>query len=253
MKNLFKIWNKKPQDNHSTNNIYDEQPKKVPITQQKKLVFICIGAMICVLIFEIFIIKNQKDILAHQQVLQTHIEDQAGEIRNTLSDIIHAEAKQVRKSTDAKIADLQQMILNGNTEAVTQLQQIQMKLDEIQKQTKNLDKVSDELMKQIDAKLKHISSSAPVINAKLPQPQTVVATNEDKVTNRYRIYSVNNYGLVLQSEYGAFTIATIGKVLADLGEITSIAADGVVAGDYKIITNPSGFKLNQTAVISAYQ
>ncbi|MDA0910671.1 MAG: hypothetical protein O2809_03815 [Proteobacteria bacterium] len=266
MKKLFGSLNKKADktqdqalDVELENDEFDvevssRQKGKTPLTKEQKLMVLGGVGVACVLVFQLFTITNQKEIQAHQKVLQSHIEDQAGAIRNTLSNIIHAEAEKVRKSADAKIAELKQMILNSNTEAVTQLQQMQMKLDEVQKQTKSLDKVSDDLAKQFSAKLAQIAaSSASNDKGQAMQPIMTMPTTADKVATNYKIYSANSYGLVLQSTNGTFTIANIGKMLPGLGEITSMTANEVIAGDYKIISDPQGFKVDESAAISAYQ
>jgi type II secretory pathway component PulM len=257
MKKLFGSLGKKGQNmsmDHESmeNEIFQE--KKAPLTKQQKLMILGGVGIVSILVFQLFIINNQKEIQARQNALQLHIEDQSSTIRNTLSEIIHAEAEQVRKSADEKITELKQMILNSNTEALTQLQQLQMKLDEVQKQTKSLDKVSDELVQKFSAKLQQIpatqGSDGKANNTLI---MSVTNLNVDKVATNYRIYSANSYGLVLQAENGTFTIATIGKELPKLGEITSITANEVVAGNYKIITDPRGFTVNKTDAISAYQ
>ena len=227
--------------------------KKVPLTKQQKMFALVAVAVACILVFQLFLVINQRGIRANQAVIQSHIEDQAGAVRNTLSDIIHAEAEQVRKSADSKISELKQMILNSNTEALTQLQQLQMKIDQIQKQTKSLDKVSDELVQKISTRLQQTHVSKPnASQASVSPSSTTPVLSTNKTATNYRIYSANSYGLVLQAENGIYTIATIGKTLSGLGEITSITVNEVIAGDYKIIANPEGFKLNQADAISAY-
>lgn len=261
LKKLFGSLNKKTQDQAFDSDLENDefdtdvasQKKKIPLTKQQKLVILGGVGVACILVLQLFIVSNQKEIQAHQRVLQSHIEDQAGAIRNTLSNIIHAEAEQVRKSADAKIAELKQVILNSNTETVTQLQQVQMKIDEVQKQTKSLDKVSDDLAKQFSSKIAQMTANnAASDNANL-QPIIAMPTTVDKVATNYKIYSANSYGLVLQSNNGTFTIANIGKMLPSLGEITSMTANEVIAGNYKIISDPQGFKLDESAAISAYQ
>ncbi|WP_440682177.1 hypothetical protein [Cysteiniphilum halobium] len=263
MKKLFGSLNNKASDQASDSKIEDDafdtevsnqKKSKTPLTKQQKLMVLGGVGIACILVFQLFIISNQKEIQAHQKVLQSHIEEQAGTIRNTLSNIIHTEAEQVRKSADAKIAELKQMVLNSNTEAVTQLQQIQMKIDEVQKQTKSLDKVSDNLVKQFSAKLAQVSANNASNDKSVNmQPIITMPKTADKTATNYKIYSANSYGLVLQASNGTFTIANIGKVLPGLGEITSITANEVIAGDYRIISDPKGFKLDESAAISAYQ
>ncbi|WP_395946493.1 hypothetical protein [Caedibacter taeniospiralis] len=256
MKKLFGSLEKKGKGMNADSELMGNkvpQEKKSPMTRQQKLMVLGGVILLCILVFQLFTMSDQKEAQAQHQALQLHIEDQAGVTRNTLADIIHAETEQIRKSADAKVAELKQMILNNSTEVITQLQQLQMKVDEVQNQTESFDKLSDELVQKLSAKLQHAPAAKAGIE-KTDSVQTIpfASSTADKLATNYRIYSVNSYGLVLQAEDGTFTIANIGKVLPNLGEITSMTTNEVVAGDYKIIANPAGFKVNETAAISSY-
>ena len=248
MKKLFSKLGNMKQGREKTANT-----NRAPLNWQQKALIITIILAGCILLFQLFVLINQSSIQANQTVLQSHIENQAATIRTELSNIIHTEAQAVQKAADQKINELRKQILTANTNNVAELQQIQMKLDQVSKQTKSLDTVSDKITKEVNQSLR----AAPMKTGVAPKstsPSKVTTNSSDlKTSSNYRIYSTNNYGLVLQSNEGRFIIANIGNALPGLGTITSINADEVIAGDYRIIQSPEGFKLNQLEAISAYQ
>ena len=64
-------------------------------------------------------------------------------------------------------------------------------------------------------------------------------------TNKYRIYSVAPYGVIIQNKEGTFMVAQINKEL-DVGTISAISESKVIAGN-KFITHQNDFKMDSDA------
>ncbi|MBK2124500.1 hypothetical protein [Fangia hongkongensis] len=245
MKKLFGT-SKKKDDAVEADNSAPANVQKTPMSTQKKLVIVGAVLLACILIFELFIIANQQGLRNNQGALQMNIEGQAGAIKNALSDVVQAEAKVVREATDKKVATLQKMILNNHTETVTELQTLKMTLDQLQKKLASVDALNKKLNADLSAEPAESAKKASTNQAQSTSSLSDMISLGKQTSTDYRIYSINNYGLVLQNKNGDFVIATIGKDLPNVGTVTSLTADKVIAGKYQIISNPPGFHLSAT-------
>ncbi|MFT6835072.1 MAG: hypothetical protein ACJA0H_001106, partial [Francisellaceae bacterium] len=110
-----------------------------------------------------------------------------------------------------------------------------------------IDKLQNNLHSNLETQAKELTNV--VENLKKDQGEitsTISLYNEItnkmkyETTDQYTIFAIESYGIVLQDKNANFILAQINKKL-DIGFITAITEDFVIAGDYRI-TNRPGFK-----------
>ena len=220
----------------------DQAPASAPSEKKSKpsqkrvrgrLSILMLIISLCILVLQFFILANQQGLHNNQKLLQQHIERQAGMLKTSLSELLESQGQTFKDSLTTQLAALEKLSLNNHTETTATLQQLKMQQTQLQKKLQIL-------KGSIEAHNMPQQTTMQTSVAKLPTKMS-----DQEVTHQYRIYAVNDYGLVLQDESGNFMIANIGRELGSLGTIRKITADKVIVGKYQIVADPKGFQLKQ--------
>ena len=222
--------------------------KKITANNRKKLL---INVVIIFLVFAslVFMLIQQQKFHHSQEALQLKVQQQTVVLNQKLSELVKSQFEETHNLLNKEIAEIKQMMLQN--EGLGELQKVQAKLDQIKKQTENLNDISTKITDQLEDECQQNTIKSNSSN----QPQNDLDESMHpglKTATNYRIYAVNDYGVVLQDDRGRYIIARIGKMLPMLGEISAITASKVFVGNYKIIADPAGFVLNQTQALAAY-
>ncbi|WP_119344743.1 hypothetical protein [Facilibium subflavum] len=221
--------------------------EKQPMSKQQKFALLSIIILACIIIFQLFSLSNQQTILHEQQNVTAKSKAQLQQVEEIISQTAQKNIQAIQKSIQPlndQLSTLEKTTLRNNTQITTQLQQLQMQLEQTQKQVKAL---------EVNAKEKPQKPASTTTKETDTQTKSTNAAKANlQVSSQYRIYSINSYGLVLEDTNGNYIIATIGKNLPNAGDISSITADQVIAGDYQIIANPPGFKADLLNTASTY-
>ncbi|MFZ9035836.1 MAG: hypothetical protein ACO2ZM_06940 [Francisellaceae bacterium] len=228
----------------------DSSNRASELKKRKKIAIIAIIVIFCILVFELFIIMNQQSMLTQQRQLLTMNEQQTKNLQTDIKKLA-AEVNQL------DIKKFQAIVLNESSDLSAQIQAIKMQSDGIKQKLSALDNAISNISKgdklsdnQLD---KLINSLKPTDQKMAPEngSQNINAGNM-MINNQYRIFSNDVNGTILQNQNGSYILATIGKNLPNLGAISTITEDTVIAGGQKIIANPAGFTLvNSTSPTQA--
>ena len=223
--------------------------KKIVLNNRKKML-ISIAIVVLILISQAFILIQQQKFHRTQEALQLKTQHQEIVLHHDLAELIKNQFEKTNSAMNEEVAEIRKIMLQH--EGLGELQKVQAKLDQIKKQTENLNNISAKITDQLEDECQqntakdHLSDHAKNNLEEPTHPGLKTAIS-------YRIYAVNDYGVVLQDDKGHYTIATIGKMLPMLGEISAITAAKVFVGNYRIVADPVGFNLDQTQAITAYQ
>lgn len=113
----------------------------------------------------------------------------------------------------------------------------------IDKLSKNLHTNLEAQAKELTEVVKNLKKDQGEITSTISLYNDITNNMKYATTKEYTIYAVESYGVVLQDKNANFILAQINKKL-DIGFITAITEDFVIAGNYRITQLPR-FKTNE--------
>lgn len=232
----------------NTDNKSKMKKPRMPMSMQKKLSIAVGSGFGLVIILQLFTMAQVSSIADKQIVMMQSIQKEF--------EHLHAQFKDDQDALNAQFKQLSEVVVNESSKSQADTQTLgqqfnglKQQLNEINRSTtQNRDSLT-KMQKTLDEiQTKGLSTASNQVAV-----SSVSSTSDAKVSNEYRIFKVASYGTVIQNTQGIYTIATIGKALPNVGVITEITQDRVVAGNTQIIANPTGFKLDESAAAQAYR
>ena len=205
------------------------------ISREQLLTFLQLMLVSLALLVGVLILSNQSGVrdmmrsnrilVENTQELQNEMVDYVKQTNQRLKDVTeqmkvtNSTLKQTSKDLAAKQKTLSKEVGQLGQKLKGKSADIQ---DKLKKEADQLGKVID----QLDQDHSQIRKTVSLYNS-------ITGKHDYQKTDKYHIYGVENYGVVLKDSNGNYTIAQINKRLS-IGVITAITADYVIAGDYRI-------------------
>lgn len=222
-----------------------------PMTIEKKLRILAGAGFGIIIFFQIYTMAQISSIADRQALMMQSIQKEFKALQAST-----AQLGQDKDALNAQFKQLSEVVVNESSKSQADIQTLGQQFNGLKQQLNDINKTAtqnrDSLTKMqktlddIQAKGLSTASNPAAIS-------TVNSASDAKVSNEYRIFKVASYGTIIQNTQGIYTIATIGKTLPNVGMITEITQDRVVAGNTQIIANPTGFKLDESAAAQAYR
>ncbi len=230
----------------------EKKPKTLLSEEQKTIVnairipiFVCIGLLIIVFLmicrlhlgqsYQAYQISKNQKYAASIEVSQENNATRIQELAQTLGTMNEKLTATDLVDNVMSLTKQQAEIKSNTLLANQQLKGLNASIhSRLSKQEKDLDELISNLKKDYQ-----------VINDSANKLAAGSAGANLTETDKYRIYSVAPYGVIIQNKEGAFIIAQINKEL-DVGAISAISESKVIAGN-KFITHQKDFKIDSDA------
>ena len=226
--------------------------KKISFTQNNIFIGVAILFSLISLILMLSVLANQGSVTRntkHSQALIDSIQQFQGELvtyaKNT--NILIKEISKNVATNQGELSKVAQAFKNDQQKVSELIKQSQVKMKDLR------DKLSVGLEKQekeLSLIIEKLKSDQKEVTSTISLYSEITNGKNYKTTDNYTIYAVENYGVVIQDIRGNFILAQINKQL-DIGQITAITEDFVIAGSYRIVKQPN-FKVQLNTFANTY-